>query len=73
MSIFTTKWITRDQAEDMVRKIRARRAGPDDISTMSLKDLEDELDMYVYENAYYPNPGKYSDIVGCAYNYIIQD
>lgn len=65
MSAYTTKEITRAEAEAMVRAVRLRLK-PVDVSSLSLEQLDDELHEYVYSE-------KHTDIVGLLYNYIIKE
>lgn len=68
MSIYSTKDITRKEAEEMVRKCREIEARPIDIYSMTDEQLDEELHKYVYANE---NSGKYSEAVGYANNYMI--
>lgn len=62
MSAYSTKEITRAEAEEMVIKCRMRKI---DVSALSDRELDDELHEYVYSE-------NYTDIVGILYNYIIK-
>jgi len=67
MSIYSTLYIDRERAEKMVRDCRNLEK-IDDVSQMSLQELDEELHKFVYSNE---NSNKYTDIVGYANNYII--
>lgn len=64
MSAYSTITITREQAEDMVRAVRAKRK--DDVSQLSLEELDAELHEYVYSE-------EHTDIVGVLRNYDINE
>ena len=64
MSAYSTKDITREEAEKMVREVRASIAPPDSVSSLSDIELDEELHTYVYSE-------KYTEIVGLLYNYSI--
>jgi len=63
MSAYTTLTITREQAEDMVQKVRCKKDRS--VNALSDEELDKELHEYVYS-------GKYTDIVGFLYNYTIE-
>ena len=63
MSAYSTKDITRAEAERMVAQCRAKK----DRSVFALS--EEELDRELHEYVYSEN---YQDIVGCLYNYNIK-
>ena len=69
MSIYSTLYIDRESAENMVRKCRDLEKKKDDISQMSLQELDEELHKFVYSNE---DSNKYTEIVGYANNYIIK-
>ena len=62
MSAYSTKDITRTEAEAMVRALRALKDDP--VSKLSIDDLDAELHDYVYSE-------KYTEIVGVLTNYNI--
>lgn len=64
MSAYSTKTISRQEAEDMVRAVRAKRID-DPVSSLSRRELDDELHEYVYS-------GNHADIVGVLQNYMIK-
>ena len=64
MSAYSTREITREEAEEMVRRVRAKIRGRDRISLMTDEELDTELHEYVYSE-------KHNEIVGCLYNYMI--
>lgn len=64
MSSYTTKTISRAEAEKMVRLARQKYKLVE-IENMSDDHLGNELHKYVYSE-------KYTDIVGVLYNYIIE-
>lgn len=66
MSAYSTKYINREEAERMVREARVKNRIQDAVSLLTDEQLDDELHEYVYS-------GKYNDVVGVLYNYIIQD
>lgn len=63
MSAYSTQYITREKAEDMVREVRAKKRD-DPVHTLSDEELDGELHEYVYSE-------KHTDIVGTLTNYII--
>ena len=63
MSVYSTKHISREEAESMVRAVRAK--SDDSVSQMTTEELDSELHEYVYS-------GEHNDIVGVLYNYIIE-
>lgn len=63
MSAYSTKTITRKEAERMVRAVRAKKIS---ISGLTNEELDNELHEYVYSE-------NYPDEVGVLYNYIIKD
>lgn len=67
MSIYSTQYINREEAERMVLACRAMN----DKSVQGLTDeeLDSELHDYVYSNEH---SHKYDSIIGWAYNYIIK-
>lgn len=64
MSAYSTKNITRSEAEDMVRAVRKKRQPVDAVSLLTDEELDEELHKYVYSE-------KHTDIVGVLYNYNI--
>lgn len=64
MSAFSTKYVSREEAERMVLECRQKRERP--LASVSDEDLDRELHEYVYSE-------NYTDIVGVLYNYIIKD
>lgn len=64
MSSYTTKEITREEAEEMVSAVRAKKDRS--VKALSDKELDSELHEYVYSEEY-PNE------VGVLYNYIIKE
>lgn len=69
MSIYSTLYVTREKAEEMVRQCRLI-GNRDDISKMSDEELDDELHSYVYGNEM---SHKYDEAIGWAHNYIIKN
>jgi len=63
MSTYTTRTITRKEAEDMVKKVRCKKDRS--VNSLSNEELDKELHKYVYSE-------KYTDIVGFLTNYQIQ-
>ena len=66
MSAYTTKNITREEAEKMVLDCRNKGKNKNELQMLSNKELDDELHYYVYSE-------EYNDIVGFLYNYNILD
>ena len=64
MSAYSTKDITRKEAEDMVRAVRLKIKPLDDVSKLTTQELDDELHEYVYSE-------EHTEIVGTLYNYDI--
>lgn len=62
MSAYSTKEITREEAEKMVLECRAKKYNP--VKHLTDRELDEELHEYVYSE-------NYDDIVGVLYNYII--
>lgn len=61
---YSTKYITREEAENMLREIRARQ-NPISLEHLSDIEIEDELDSYSDED-------EYSDILGVLHNFSIR-
>lgn len=66
MSAYSTKTITREDAERMVRTCRAKKMGGDAVSCLTNEELDSELHDYVYSE-------RHTDVVGCLYHYIIKN
>ena len=62
MSVYSTQYITRKEAEDMVKAVRMKLDRG--VEALSDEELDKELHEYVYSDAH-------ADIVGLHYNYII--
>jgi PHD/YefM family antitoxin component YafN of YafNO toxin-antitoxin module len=65
MSSYSTKTITRAEAEEMVRAVRRKQQPIDEVSQLTKKALDEELHEYVYSE-------EHTDIVGVLYNYDIK-
>ena len=65
MSAFSTKDITRAEAEEMVRTVRRKLHPADEVSRLSDEELDGELHEYVYSE-------EHTEIVGVLYNYNIR-
>ncbi len=63
MSAYSTIVIDREEAEKMVREVRAKKNDP--VSQLSDEELDKELHEYVYSE-------NYQAIVGCCKNYTIK-
>jgi hypothetical protein len=66
MGAYSTIDISRETAEDMVRKIRAKINPIDDVSRLSHDELDKELREYA-------NSGKHDEICGFLLNYNIKN
>ena len=64
MSAYSTIYITREQAEDMVMAVRRKKERP--LSHLTVEELDKELHEYVYSE-------NYPDEVGFLRNYNITD
>lgn len=62
MSIYSTQYIDRERAEELVQKCRLKNDRS--LAALTNEELDSELHTYVYS-------GKYDDILGFGYNFII--
>lgn len=63
MSAYSTREVTREEAERMVQECRMKKDRS--VKALSDEELDAELHEYVYSE-------RYKDIVGLLYNYIIK-
>ncbi|MCP6727349.1 MAG: hypothetical protein KJI69_05070 [Patescibacteria group bacterium] len=64
MSAHTTKTVTRVQAQELIRAVRAKRV-MDPLAIMTDEELEEELNRYAYS-------AKHDDVLGVLYNFQIE-